>query len=271
MNAEDIHVLSASWLCSGVYCPRCRAFRPRTWFEPLGHVHVIVKTVTSCVGHCPLWKPAARSFFTSFHWSDIPQGASTNTRLPHAFGDRGHTQPGDTQTEQPRRAQTRQRAQRWRMADLVAEGRDASTRPCFSVLSHSTVSMDVFICACVLWKPSQGLTQQDTGKSLSIICCWGVLQLYISLLPLPPLLRNDVIWYSGRMWPTDPKMHYPTSPSPPFHFQVYISINPPLLPSWRWTNPLSQPVLIQAVSRSSIPASVQNLDVLQNVIKQRIL
>lgn len=88
--------------------------------EPSGRGHVIVKTVTSCIGHCPLWKPAAHSFFTSFHWSDIPQGASTNTRLPHAFGDRGHTQPGDTQTQHRRRAQTRQRAQRWRMADLVA-------------------------------------------------------------------------------------------------------------------------------------------------------
>lgn len=46
--------------------------------------------------------------------------------------------------------------------------------------------------------------------------------------PLPPL-RSDVIWYSERMWPTDPIMHYPTSPSPPFHFQVYISISLPSL------------------------------------------
>lgn len=91
-------------------------------------------------------------------------------------------------------------------------------------------------------------------------------------LSLPPLLRSDVIWYSERMWPTDPKMHYPMSPSPPFHFQVYISISPPSLPSWGWTNPLSQPVLFQAAaSRSSIPTSVQNLDVLQSAIKERIL
>lgn len=126
------------------------------------------------------------------------------------------------------------------------------------------------LSACMLGQYSHHRTVASLcHKSLSIIYCWVVLRLCVSLLPPFAVMSSDT------MRECDPLtlMRYPTSSTPcysplPSLSPKYISINPsPLLPSWAWTKPLSQPhlqtILIQPVFLCSITASVWILGEIQ--------
>lgn len=167
------------------------AFRPQTWTEPPGgSTHVTVTTLRP-----PL--SALKSSSLVFLYLLPLIGHSLGLQYKHApptclrrsgflwpHADRRHTNTA-----------TAKSTDKTQSAALM-DGRPGSrgqggTHPSLflCLVSQRRLLGCSHLCPA-LWKPSKGPRQKNTGKTLSIICCWGVLQLP-SLPPHCAVMSSD--------------------------------------------------------------------------------